>query len=99
MTPYYLKFTDESAAITALAQYRITDDHGNQQWQTASHTHALDAVGTIYKPTGVMLQSEMGEYPQMAPINGYHVNLMIDTLPVELDAYVINPVTPSRVWG
>lgn len=99
MKNYCLKFADEAKAIAALAKYRIAADLGNEVWSTASHTHALDVIGVIYKPTGVMLQSEMGEYPQMAPLSGYHVNLMCDVLPDELGAFVITPATPSRVWA
>jgi hypothetical protein len=60
---------------------------------------ALDVIGQIYTETGNMLTDEQGmEYPEMAPIDGYHANLIADPgiegLPT-IDA----PSTPYRVWA
>jgi hypothetical protein len=94
MKTTYLKFPDEATAIAILADYRHTDEQGNAQWQTASHTHALDVVGTIYKPTGNMID----DMPEMTPLDGFHVNF-IGTLPAEAAAYVVTPTSPSRVFA
>ena len=58
-----------------------------------------DLIGTIYKPTGVMLKDNEGnEYSEMLAVDGYHVN----TLPPfveELEQYVIEPTTQVRVFA
>ena len=69
-----------------------------------------DLIGTISKPTGVTLTDSEGfEYPEMAAIDGYHVNVLpplSDTTDEEgnvivnpLKAYVVEVNTPSRVFG
>ena len=58
-----------------------------------------DIIGTIYKPSGVMLtDAEGNEYPEMAAVEGYHVN----TLPPvdeKLEKFVVEPSTLSRVFA
>lgn len=68
--------------------------------------YALDVVGLIYKPTGNMLtDSEGNEYPETAPVAGWHVNIRLVTDAMRevvegLNAtYGANPVTPERVWA
>ncbi len=68
-----------------------------QYWITSSHAHALDIIGTIYKPTGTMLQTEEGDFPETAPIPGWHCNL-IGELPVEAEPYVVTPANPVRTY-
>lgn len=97
----YLKFPDEATAASVLSQFRGPDQDDNEVWITASHSHALDVVGTIYKPTGVMLPSAepgMPEIPEMAPIPGFHVNF-IGALPGEAAPYVVEPANPARVFA
>lgn len=98
---HYLKFASEDEAIATLAQFRGQDQDGNEVWITGSHTHALDIVGTIYKPTGVMLPStdpDMPDFPEMAPIPGFHVNF-IGELPGGAEAYCVEPANPVRVFA
>lgn len=97
MKPFYLKFEDEAQAIAALEQFRVLamlDTDGElitpACWQTASLTHALDVVGVITK-TDADGNAET--------LDGFHVNLMIDTLPNELGQFVVTPATPSRVFA
>jgi hypothetical protein len=70
-----------------------------------SHNHSFDIVGVIHEPTGVMLTDADGmEYPEMAPIPGWHVNLRIrgDYMRTEAGAidtqYGVEPKTPHRTW-
>lgn len=58
----------------------------------------LDVIGTIHKPTGVMLTGEDGDYPEMAPIPGFHVNV-IGNVPEELMAYSVIPENPTRIFA
>ena len=56
-----------------------------------------EVIGTIYKPTGNMLtDSEGNEYPEMKPIEGFHVNALdlTDEDRQKLEPYIIQPKTP-----
>jgi hypothetical protein len=94
MQTVYLKFDSEAKAKEVLAEY-ITEEG---EWQIASHTHAIDLVGIIHKPTGVMLQGEDGEYLEMAQLDGYHINFLGE-LPEVAQPYIVTPSSPSRVFA
>jgi len=56
-----------------------------------------DVVGLVYKPTGKMLSSVEGDYPETKPVVGWHVNLRgpdADKFP----SYEVTVNTPSRNW-
>ena len=58
----------------------------------------LDVIGTIYQPTGTMLTDDEGnEYPEMAPIDGFHANIKTDKV-VEGLPTIETPTTPYRKW-
>ncbi len=95
MKMYFLKFATEVEAKIIMAQYMNEDG-----FITATNDYAIDVVGTIHAPTGATLTDEDGNsYPEMAPINGFHVNMAINELPAELMPFSINPITPSRVFA
>ena len=57
-----------------------------------------DLIGVIHKPTGVMLTDAEGmQYPEMAALDGYHVNVLEVT--PELAPYIVTPETPTRVFA
>lgn len=91
----FLKFNDEAEAVAAFAPW------ATEGAATPSYigTVAVDPVGVIHKPTGAMLQdSEGNEYPEMAPVDGWHVNLS-ESVP-ELAKFEIEaPATPARVFA
>jgi hypothetical protein len=70
-----------------------------------------DLIGTISKPTGVMLVGEDGfEYPEMVALDGYHVNMLdanlSDTIDIEgnvivnpLKKHIVEVKTPSRTFA
>lgn len=96
-----LKFADEAEAIKVLAQYRGTDENNTQVWRTASHSHAMDLIGTIYSPTGNVLPSPDPGGPdvqEMAAVPGYHINLQCEESS-GLEAYIITPTHRQRVWA
>lgn len=90
----FLKFSSEAEARTTLADF-YDEEFG---WKTASHTHAIDPVGLIHKPTGNMIQSDEGEHTEMATISGWHINF-IGTLPDAALPYVVQVSTPSRKFA
>ena len=118
---FYLKLASEAEMPTALAAFyqqdyttivdpetgeESTQVEGNPYFVPNSYDYAIDVVGVIHKPTGVMLTDEEGnEYPEMAPLDGWHVNLRLSGEgrrddAEALAAYTVDPtpVTPARVW-
>ena len=117
---FYYAFADEAAAATALQPFYYqpvitsVDEETGETVETPdgdpylvmhSHNHSFDIVGLIHEPTGNMLTDADGmEYPEMAPIPGWHVNLRIrgDYMRDEAEAidaeYGVEPVTPHRTW-
>jgi hypothetical protein len=60
---------------------------------------SLDIIGAIYRPTGnVLIDSEGFEVPEMAPIEGFHANL-IAPVGLQGDAIIQEPNQPYRVWA
>ena len=58
-----------------------------------------DIIGTIYKPTGVILRDKEGnEYSEMKATDGYHVNTL-PPLDDKLEKFVVVPTTLSRVFA
>lgn len=84
---FYLKFADEAEANGVLFD-----------GETPRYT-AIDIIGTIYKPTGNMIATDEGEVPEMAPIDGWHVNVRHMGEAPELDAYTVDVKTPARMWA
>ena len=117
---FYFAFTDEAAAATALQPFYYqpvitsVDEETGETVETPdgdaylvmhSHNHSFDIVGLIYEATGNMLtDAEGNEYPEMAPIDGWHVNLRIrgDYMRSDAEAidglYGVEPSTPHRTW-
>ena len=83
----------------------VMENDGDAYLVMHSHNHSFDIVGLIHEPTGTMLTDDEGmEYPEMAPIPGWHVNLRIrgDYMRDEAEAIDatdgVSPVTPHRTW-
>ena len=59
-----------------------------------------DCIGTIYKPSGAMLTDEFGnEFPEMEPIDGYHVNVLPQEDMSLVEPYIVEANTLSRVFA
>ena len=96
---HYLRFPDEITGMAALdaAGLLCTDEDGHTKPITASLDHALDVVGTIYRAG--TFDAETGEViTPPTPRPGWHVNF-IGELPDGWDAYVVEPLRPSRVFA
>jgi hypothetical protein len=103
----YLAFTDEAAAKAVLYRIEGAVEADPEQgieavegYEVANYAN-IDTIGIIYKPTGEMLQGEDGPYPEMAPIEGWHVNVrLVDGEDADaLEPFVVEPRAPGRVWG
>jgi hypothetical protein len=104
MKQYFLKFQDEQESKEVLEQYVSKNQWLDEQpvgtWITDGKDHVLNIVGTISKPTGETLTDSEGmEYPAMVPLEGFHVNLGVGSLPTELETYRTNPETPDRLFA
>ena len=117
---FYLKLTSEAEMPAVLsAFYRqdyvtVVDEETGESSSVAdgpaylvAHTHdyAIDVVGTIHEPTGVTLTDSEGmEYPEMAAVDGWHVNVRLvgDAMRETVEAldatHGVTPNSPSRVW-
>jgi hypothetical protein len=96
---HYIRFPDESTGMAALdaAGFTTTNDDGDTVVLTASHTHALDVIGPIYR--GGTCDPDTGEV--LTPpvlLSGWHVNY-IGELPDGWDAYLVEPKHPARVFA
>ena len=119
-TDFFLKLPSEADMPTALADFykqdyvTVVDEETGESTQTPEGEpyfvaygagYAVDVIGNIHEPTGVILTGEEGmEYPETAPIDGWHLNIRLSSdshrEAVEaLDAaYGVTPSSPSRVW-
>ena len=120
-TDFYIKLNSEADMPTALAAFykqdyttivdpetgeESTQIEGDPYLVSGSADYAIDVVGVIQKPTGVMLTDDEGmEYPEMAALDGWHVNLRLSGDGRRADAEALaaytvdpSPATPSRVW-
>lgn len=109
-----LRFSTESEAITLMPQYRhdeimyatrLTDGELDtyqigvkEFWTLASHSHALDPIGTLYAETGEVALIDGIETKLTAPLPGWHMNFQGE-LPEELLPFVVVPVNPKVVWA
>ena len=74
-----------------------TNDNGDEVLITASHTHSIDEVGTIYK--GGTYDPETGEViTPLIPRSGWHVNYAGEP-PEAWEQYLVTPQHPARVWA
>ncbi len=93
----HLKFPNEATATRLMLETALLAQFGNQVVQ--GQGQMIDIIGQIYKATGGMLTNDEGvEYPAMADVGGWHVN-MRGILPEAITPYKITVTgTPYRIW-
>lgn len=119
-TDFYIKLASETDLPTVFADFygqdfeRVVDEETGEEALTpvgdkyllmSTQHYSIDLVGTIYESTGNMLTDDEGnEYPEQAPIDGYHVNVrlsgdaMRETVEAIDSIYGVTPSSPSRVF-
>ena len=108
MNDYRLQFTDEEAWLAAAdaagwVTYEYEPQQDPEDPPVVSNKFInlpVDVIGTIYKPTGEMQQTEEGEVPVMAAVPGWHVNVrLMGILPDVLRSYRVTPANPVRTFA
>ena len=106
MQDLYLKFSNEAEARSVLYRKEgvVEADLENgieaQEGYDVPLFSNIDHIGVIYKPTGKMLQTDEGEVPEMAPLDGYHVNVrVVGEDATALEPYKVEPKQPARGWA
>ena len=116
---FYIKLNSEADLPTVFSAFykqdyvTVVDEEGNETQTpegdpylvTHTHDYAIDLVGVIYEPTGNTLTDDEGnEYPETAPVDGWHVNVRLvgDARREDVEAidavYGLIPNSPSRVF-
>ena len=117
---FYLRLSAESDMPTVLSAFYRQDyvtqideetgessqvADGDPYLVTHSHDYAISVVGTLHEPTGNTLTDDEGnEYPEMAPMTGWHVNIRLvgdavrETVEALDTSHGVTPETPMRVW-
>ena len=90
----FFRFPDEATGTAALDDAGLLNEDGS--FITASHTHALDVIGTItrggeWDETGNVITP-----PEV--LDGWHVNY-VGNLPDGWDEFAVFPQNPARVWA
>jgi hypothetical protein len=90
----FFRFPDKATGMAALEAAGLLTEDGDPI--TASHTHALDVIGTISIGGEYDDEGEVITPPTL--LDGWHINY-IGELPDGWDAYVVSPEQPVRVWA
>ena len=116
-TDFYIKLASKNDMPTVLSSF-YTQDYstvvspetgeilveviGSPYLVPNTPDYAIDVVGTIWKPTGIMLADDV---PEMKALDGWHINIRLngDARRADVEAlstYFVDPepTTPSRVW-
>ena len=92
-TDFYLKLNAEADMPTVLSAFYkqdyttvVDEETGEESLQiegepylvSTTADYAIDVVGVLHEPTGVTLTDDEGmEYPEMAALDGWHINIRI----------------------
>ena len=96
---FFLRFDTEAEANEVLFTEQTNVQGDVVETVLVPKYAAVDVIGTIYKPTGEMIQTDEGEVPEMAPLDGWHANVRHTAETPELEAFRVFPATPSRMWA
>ena len=96
---FMLRFADAAEADAVLFDEQTNVQDDIVETVKVPKYAAIDVIGIIYKPTGKMLTTDEGEVPEMAPVEGWHVNVRHTADAPELEAYRVFPQSPVRGWA
>ena len=99
-TDFYLKLVSKASMPSVLSAFY--DDEGEFVSNTADYS--IDVVGVLHEATGNTLTDDGMEYPEVAALDGWHVNIRLSSGAMRdaveaLDVSVgVTPDAPKRVW-
>ena len=96
---FMLRFADAQEADSVLFDEQTNVQGDVVETVKVPKYAAIDVIGTIYKPTGEMITTDEGEVPEMAPVDGWHVNVRHAAEAPELEAYRVFPKAAQRGWA
>jgi hypothetical protein len=96
---FFLRFDTEAEANAALFTEQTNVQGDTVETVLLPKYAAVDVVGVIYKPTGKTLKTPEGPVDEMAPIDGWHVNVRHNVEAPELQPFQVYPVAPKRMWA
>jgi hypothetical protein len=97
---FLIKLPNEAAMLTVLSAFY--NEEGELVTNTADY--AIDVVGVLHEATGNTLTDDGMEYPEMAALDGWHVNIRLssETMRDAVEAldvsHGVTPDTPKRMW-
>ena len=97
---FYIKLPNEAAMLTVLSAFY--NEEGELVTNTADYS--IDVVGVLHEATGNTLTDDGMEYPEMAALDGWHVNIRLssDAMRDAVEAldvsHGVTPDAPKRVW-
>ena len=101
-TDYFLKFADQAEADSVLFDEQTNVQGDVVETVKVPKYAAVDVIGVIYKPTGNVLPAPDGSgdaVDEMAPLEGWHVNVRHTDEAPELAPYQVYPQNPVRGWA
>lgn len=99
---FMLRFADQAEADSVLFDEQTSVQGDVVETVKVPRYAAIDVIGTIYKPTGKLLPAEDGSgdaVDEMAPVEGWHVNVRHTAEAPELVAHQIFPQSAVRGWA
>ena len=118
-TDFYLKLDAEASMPSVLSAFyeqdystivdpetgvESTQIEGEPYLVSSTSDYAIDVVGVLHEPTGNTLTDDGMEYPEMAALDGWHVNIRLsgDTMRDAVEAldvsHGVTPTSPLRIW-
>jgi len=97
----FLKFADQAEADSVLFDEQTNVQDDIVETVKVPKFAAVDVIGVIYKATGKVLPAPDGSgdaVDEMAPLEGWHVNVRHTEDAPELEAYRVYPKAPQRGW-
>lgn len=95
---------DYSTIVDAETGVESTQIEGEPYFVSSTADYAIDVVGVLHEATGSTLTDDGMEYPEMAALDGWHVNIRLssDTMRDAVEAldvsHGVTPDAPRRVW-
>ncbi len=97
---FFLRFTDQAEADAVLFDEQTNVQDDIVETIKVPKYAAVDTIGVIWKPTGKVLPSNDGDaVDEMAPVEGWHVNVRHTDEAPELEPYRVTPQNPVRGWA